>query len=558
MTADVQVQFDVPARMRDGVTLRANIFRPAGADPRPILLWRHPYGKDAPGETAWCGFDPVQTARRGFIVVIQDTRGRFASDGEWRPFRFEGTDGHDSIEWAARLPGSNGRVGMLGGSYHGNTQWLAALERPPSLRAISPMMTWSDPLDGLFARGGAVELGLAVVWTMITGLGHLDRLGLDPGETKRRTDAAIEDWDRLDADGYWGLPVGEAAVLQRHGFPRLGGAEMPADAGTIESCRVAGLHGRVGVPSLNTAGWHDLFLQGTLDNFRAMAEIGADARLVVGPWAHEVFADPIGDRVFGLRSGRDGAPAHREGDWNDLQLAWLGRRLQAASGGEPEEAPVRIFVMGRNRWRDEDTWPPRRARPERWYMQGDGRLAPGEPGHPVSSSEFVYDPEDPVPTTGGSLSMSPGHRPGPVEQAEVEQRNDVLIFTSSPLDRELEVTGRLHVVLCAQSSAPSTDWVARLCDVNPDGRSYNVADGILRVNGDAQRRQHHVIDLWSTSIVFPPGHRLRVQLTSSCFPRWDRNLNTGDQGGTRSQIARQKVHLGAGAGSYIELPVIRT
>ena len=303
----VRVEFDAEARMRDGAILRANVYRPDGAGPWPTLLARTPYGKDLPPTAGW--LDPVQTAERGFMVVIQDTRGRFASDGEWDPFRFEREDGFDSVEWAARLAGSNGRVGMYGASYWGNTQWMAAAERPPSLTAITPSVTWSDPMDGLFARGGAVELGLAVPWTLAQGFAHLLRVCAD-GDRDAAVGRMVDDWDRLREDGYWDLPVSGMPVLGRHAVPDLGSIRALDDAGIAERCRVDGSYDDVDVPAFQLGGWHDIFLQGTLDNHRAMVDRGVESRLLVGPWTHMDFADPVGELCFGLRASKDGMPAH--------------------------------------------------------------------------------------------------------------------------------------------------------------------------------------------------------------------------------------------------------
>jgi hypothetical protein len=218
---------------------------------------------------------------------------------------------------------------------------------------------------------------------------------------------------------------------------------------------------------------------------------------------------------------------------------------------------VRIFVMGRNQWRDEPAWPPFRARQERWFLRAEGSLTQDGPAADERPSEFVYDPAVPVPTVGGHTVISPGYPAGPRDQASVEGRPDVLVFTSAPLPEDLEVTGRLQVILHAESSAPSTDWVARLCDVHPDGRSYNLCDGILRVCSGAEACERREIDLWSTSNVFLRGHRLRVHVTSSSFPRWDRNLGTGNQHKSAYQLARQRIHHDANQPSYIPLPAIR-
>jgi putative CocE/NonD family hydrolase len=551
----VAVEFDVPTRMRDGVTLRANVYRPEGTGPWPTLLARTPYGKDLAQHVSW--LDPVQAARRGFLVVVQDTRGRYASDGVWDPFRFERQDGYDAVEWAAKLPGSNGRIGMYGGSYWGNSQWLAAAGQPPSLAAISPSVTWSDPMDGLFARGGAVELGLVVPWSLEQGLDYLRRTARDAAELRRRVTAVLDEWDRLDTGGYWDLPVHDIEVLRRHGVPDLGSIRALDDPSIAEWCRVRGYYDRVDVPTFHIGGWYDIFVQGTLDSYQAMAARRGDARLIVGPWTHPGWADPIGEQLFGIRAAKDGVPAHPCGDVNDFQLAWLRGHLDPGADITLPEAPVRIFVMGRNEWRDERCWPPSRAVRRRWYLHASGGLGNAVPdAEEEQSSQFTYDPLDPVPTVGGNTVMWPGYPGGPMNQARVEARRDVIVFTSAPLADDVEVTGRVLVVLHAASSAPSTDWVARLCDVHPDGRSVNICDGITRVSSAAGECGRHEIDLWSTSNVFLRGHRIRVDVTSSSFPRWDRNLNTGNQRDSRWQTAQQRIYHAPARPSYIELPVI--
>lgn len=550
----VVVDFDLPVPMRDGTVLRANVYRPADGGPWPTLLTRLPYGKDLPNVVG--KLDPVQVAARGFVVVIQDTRGRFMSQGEWDPFRFEHEDGFDTVEWAARLPSSNGRVGMYGDSYFGNSQWAAAIANPPSLSAISPALTWADPMDGLFARGGAVELGLNYPWTLQQGFDLLQRLPLSDSERRRRIASLAADIDQLSARGYWELPVGNAGIVRRHSLPDLGGLRALCDPTIAARCSVSDHYDEVAIPTLHTAGWHDIFLQGTLDNYVALAALGRDARLVVGPWTHMEFADPIGDLHFGLNGARFGAPAHLHGDLVDFQLAWFRHNLTSDADAEMPSKPVRLFVMGRNQWRDENHWPLTRSRRQCWFLRTDRSLTIEAPATSDAPAEFFYNPADPVPTTGGNTVMAPAYPAGPREQGIVEARKDVCVFTSQAFDRELEVTGRIKVVLHTQSTAVSTDWVARLCDVYPDGRSFNLCDGIIRVEKGADSLGRHEIDLWSTSNVFLPGHRLRVHITSSSFPRWDRNLNTGDQGSAHFEVARQHLFLDGNRPSWIELPVI--
>jgi putative CocE/NonD family hydrolase len=265
------------------------------------------------------------------------------------------------------------------------------------------------------------------------------------------------------------------------------------------------------------------------------------------------FGDKIGDQMFGVMAMRDAA-AFPNGAWSDEVLAFLGSHLVDDSPAT-EAPPVQLFVMGRNEWRSEESWPLERTRFEKWYLHADGNMSTAVPPVEATQSEVVYDPADPVPTHGGTLILNPFER-GPVDQAHIEARSDVLVFTSQVLEEDLEVTGPLLVRLHVASSAPSTDWVARLCDVGTDGRSLNLADGIVRIDVGADVCREVEIDLWATSNVFLAGHRIRVQITNSCFPRWDRNLNTGNQSEPGFTTALQRLYHDAGRPSYIELPVV--
>jgi putative CocE/NonD family hydrolase len=547
-----QVEFDVPARMRDGVVLRADVYRPAGEGPWPTLLVRTPYNKSDAWGNWWNGFSPTEMARKGFMMVIQDVRGRYASDGSWEPLLHEGLDGADTVAWAAELPGSNGQVGMVGGSYCGHTQWRAAIEQPPALKAITPLMTWIEPRDGLVARGGATELSVNVAWSLACGFDWLSRQGLDGDQIAARAGAMIGDFDGLATDGYWDLPIAELPALRRQDPPPFVALGESNDVDATQHMRISGNHARVQIPSLHTGGWYDSFVQAPIDSFLTMRELGQGAQLIIGPWVHSHFDSRVGDRDFGVMSMR-AAAAHPNGSWSDEVLTFLRRYLTDDSPSRTT-APVRIFVMGRNVWRDEATWPLERASNQRWHLHADGALSTSALPDAAAPSEIDYDPADPVPTCGGPLNLHPGR--GPFDQDHVEARDDVLVFTSDVLEDDLEVTGRIRVRLHVQSSAPSTDWVARLCDVDPDGRSLNVADGILRLDSGAEQTREVEIDLWSTSNVFLAGHRLRVQVTNSCFPRWDRNLNTGNQRGSEFVTAHQRVFHDARRPSYIELPVV--
>lgn len=552
--SQISIDLNVEVPMRDGTILRADVYRPAAPGSYPVLIQRTPY--DRTGSLNVLTFDALTAVKRNYIVVQQDTRGRFGSEGEWLPWAYEQQDGYDTVVWASRLPGSNGKVGMFGGSYTGQTQWATALTKPPGLAAIAPQITWSDPADGLMFRGGAVELGLNGWWTLLQNLSQLPKVIAEPGDLLAALGTTVHDFDSLPTEGYWGLPAGQLPALTRAGLPDIGVQRGLQDPETTEECRVAGHHDQVSVPSLNIGGWYDVFGQGTLDNYVAMQERGVPTRLVVGPWTHVSFFNfgQIGDRNFGMMS----AVAPGAATMTDFQLDWFEHHLRDGSDTEDPSAPVLIFVMGINQWREEQSWPLARAVATPLYLHDDGALSFDEPTHEQSHTEFVYDPADPAPTCGGNLVMSSQFPPGPKDQAAVESRPDVLVFTTPVLTEDLEITGRVTAELFAATDGPTTDWVVTLCDVDENGTSHNIVDGIRRVTTEPGRIDATEIDLWSTSIVIKAGHRIRVQVASSNFPRWDRNPNTDIDvdDPSKFRVAHQTIHHDAQRPSRLMLPVI--
>ncbi|WP_409474813.1 CocE/NonD family hydrolase [Streptomyces sp. HC307] len=311
------------------------------------------------------------------------------------------------------------------------------------------------------------------------------------------------------------------------------------------------------MPTFQVGGWYDIFGQGTLDNFTAMRGAGRSATLIMGPWAHTNWQHVVGDVNFGFGANSDFMGMR--GRLHDLQFDWFRRTIGDGEAPEPDTGKVLLFVMGINQWRGETEWPLSRAVDTDFHLRADGCLTPEPPSTAEQPEEFTYDPMDPVPTTGGALLMSDEFRPGPLDRTAVEAREDVLVFTTEPLAEDVEVTGRVRVVLFAATDGPSTDWVARLCDVDEHGVSRNVADGVVRVRAATPgEAAEHVVDLWSTSIVFRAGHRIRVQVTSSNFPRWDRNLNTGEpeESATTARVARQHIFHDSTRPSRIVLPVV--
>lgn len=551
----IEIEFDVPVPMRDGTVLRADVYRPAGTGSFPVLVSRHPYDKSTLIDGQ---LDTKAMVRAGYIVVHQDVRGRFASDGDWLPWKHEREDGYDTIEWAASLPNSNGKVGMFGGSYRGSTQWSAAIAGAPHLVAIAPITTWSDPEDGLLFRGGAIELGLNTYWGLITGLGQIPKAGHSPEETMNRLLATVREHDTVATQAYWQLPAGSLPALEASGQPDLGVTRALTDPATAEESRVGSRYDEIDTPILGFAGWYDVFLQGSLDNYIGMRTRGRTARLVVGPWDHTTLAAPfrggqVGEVNHGLSALTPGGKTV-----TGLQQEWYDHWLKEMPATDAHESGVLIFVMGINRWRSEDEWPLARAEDTPLHLNEDSTLTWGSPEIDEACSAFAYDPADPVPTCGGTLVMSPEYPAGPFDQRDIESRADVLVFTTAPLEKSLEITGRIRATLFASTDGPSTDWVVRLCEVDPNGVSRNIVDGIKRLRTEPGRVDEVEIDLWSTSIVVPAGNSLRVQVTSSSFPRWDRNLNTGEPvtEGTTMRAAQQRIFFDRSRPSRVILPII--
>jgi putative CocE/NonD family hydrolase len=537
--------------MRDGTVLRANVFRPddGGAGTYPVLLMRLPYGKDFPLGSSLV--NPAQVARRGYVVVVQDVRGTFTSGGEFSPFVDEGQDGADTVAWAATLPGANGVVGMYGGSYMGFTQWAAARQQPPALRAIAPMITWAEPHQGVITRNGVQELGLSASWTLQRGLDRLSRRYRDdPQALGRALYALVRELDGLPREGYFELPLDRYGPLARLDLDDAYGEQLRrmGEAEYFAPMRQTSDYERVALPALHVGGWYDVFLDGTIRNFQGMRAAGQpDQYLLIGPWTHGSFEGVVGELDFGFAASA--AFMNLQSDLVTFHLTFFDRYLKGLANGFENRPAVTYFVMGANTWRTSETWPPAGAQPRAWYLHsggrangaaGDGMLGPSRAEHePVDT--FVYDPASPVPTIGGATLLHPLLKSGPRDQRAIEARGDVLVYTSEPLSEPLEVTGPVSTTLYVASDAPDTDFVARLVDVSPDGAAISVTDGIVRLRhraglpglaphaapvarGEVTKVE---VDLWATSIVFPPGHRVRLHVTSSSFPRWERNLNTG-------------------------------
>jgi uncharacterized protein len=559
---DVRIERDVPVPLPDGTTLRADLWRPAGGAPAPVLLQRTPYDKGF-ALVVQGGLDPARAVAAGYAVVVQDVRGRYASDGTFEPFADEAADGAATIAWLAGQPFCDGRVATYGGSYAGATQLLAAAGGAPALRAMLPHVTTADYHGGWMYEGGAFQLGFALPWARNLAGGELERRkerGEDVAALQERLDAELAD----PVPAYRRLPLVDQPLLAELAPYYLDWLAHPArDAYWGARSARDGL-AALAVPALHLGGWHDVFLGGTLATYEDLVgRSAAGQRLVVGPWAHAGWGDAVGEVIYGPEASRYAL------DMTDLHLTFFEDALNG--GGSTEAPPVRIFVMGSNRWRDEDAWPLARARTRPLHLRADGRLTWEPPATGEGARGYVYDPADPVPTSGGRTLM-PGHEAsialGQRDQRPIEARPDVLVYTSAPLERALEVTGHVRLVLHAASSAADTDWTAKLVDVQPDGRALSVTDGIVRARYrdgaerllEPGRPERYEIEVGATSIVFAPGHRIGLEVSSSNFPRFDRNPNTGGViAHTRAdelRTAHQTVFHDAVRAPHLELPIV--
>lgn len=567
--AGVDVEHDVPVPMRDGTVLRADVYQPRGDGPHPVLLQRTPYDKRFAQNFVYQ--HPLWYARHGYIVAIQDVRGRYSSDGTFYPGRNEATDGADSIAWAASLPGSSGKVGTYGFSYPGMVQLLAAAERPPALACAAPGFTGGDFYDGWTYQGGALNLAFAVSW-VIQFLAVPEALHKGDREAAARLAAAGGELDSL----YAAQPLTDLAVLRETGVAEyfFDWIEHEARDSYWEELSMYGRYDRVEVPCLHLGGWHDSFIEGTLRNYAELsARAGDDAaerhRLVVGPWYHIPWGRHTGCEDFGPEA---------DNDLDLVHLRWFDRWLKGDEAALSEEAPVRLFMMGANRWREADSWPPAGTRVEDWYLHsggrasslgGDGELS-REPPADEPPDTFAFLPVAPVPSRGGRSCCLPESAPmGPCDQAPIEVRNDVLVYSTPPLERDIEVTGTVELILFAATDRPDTDWTAKLVDVDETGRAINLCHGIVRArfrNSTARpeplepgRVYEYTIPVGSTCNLFRRGHRIRLEVSSSNFPHYDVNPNTGaplaEATLLDSAVATQLVFHDADRASRLRLPI---
>jgi len=590
----VTKEADVSARMRDGVILKADVYRPATKELVPVILMRTQYGKAAAQVQPSRFQTPAWFASHCYLVVIQDIRGQYASQGTFYEYANDRDDGYDSVEWAAHLTGSNGKVGMYGSSYVGATQWLAATATPPSLKTIVPSNTASDYYDGWTYEDGAFRLAFIQNWMMET---IVSSAAANRGDAKlsaslREEGKDIAKWMHfLPYDQFPPFHPGDPAVAPYY-FDAIKHSSENAywKAFSIES-----RYSKVDVPVLAFDGWYDAFLNGALRNFNGMRTEGANElarnnqRIVIGPWEHLGWGRP--DSPVSPRLKAIGPVANSP--VNELMLAWFDHFLKGKDSGVITGPRVDYFEMGENKWHSSAEWPLRDTQYQKWYLasgghaasvMGDGVLTmthPGTSDHATSgdasgpatanaeSDEFVYDPSNPAPSVGGHSCCSWTSGPqGQFDQSAIEQRSDILVYSSQPLKVPLEVTGPITVTLYASSSVPDTDFTAKLVDVFPDGTAVNLNNGIQATRFreslsdpspiEPGRIYQYHIHIWPTSNLFQPGHRIRLEISSSDFPQFAPNPNTGEVFGasTKWHAANQSIIHDSMHPSEMTLPVI--
>ncbi len=516
----VNVDQDVEVLMRDGCSLQADVYRPAQApEELPVLVLRTPYDRRVTNQTVMA---PAEWyASQGFIVVCQDARGRFASDGEFDPFTNEALDGHDTVEWAARLGGSTGEVGLYGASYAGYNQLLTAVTRPPSLKAIAPVISGSDLASEWIYPSGVLNLNFVVWWSAFLGLDMAKRSG---------DDEHFQALAAIVADPTAALALSPSAVEPLMKLPfyrRFIGAEVDDDWWSEN--RVLSRISSIDVPTILVGGWYDVFNEGSIAAFRQLAETSDEHRLLIGPWCHVPWSAYMGDLSYGGQAW---------GNVVDHAVAGFFR-YHLKGEGKPSESPVSYFTIFDNVWAEADQWPPGGTIPRRWFLGseglansagGDGTLTE-EPSAGDSPDYFVYDPAGPVPSLGGFSCCFEEVAPlGPRDQRPIEARRDVLVYTTEPLD-ELLLAGPGYVDVWISTRAVSADYLVRLCVVEEE-ESINISEGIVSLSEEeiAETGDNGLqlrISLRNIAAKVRTGSRLRLHITGGSFPAFPINPQTG-------------------------------
>jgi putative CocE/NonD family hydrolase len=560
---EIRIERHKAVPMRDGVILYADVYMPAAPGKYPTIVTRTPYGsqRDAVHQNM------MKFAQRGYAVVVQDVRGRYESDGKWEPFQDEAKDGYDTIEWAATQPFSNGKVATQGGSYLGHNQWQAASLNPPHLVAACPSLASTNIYANWITMGGAFRLSFNYGWGVVR---MPNRIMLPQYfHTENYTPEELK-----YANILMHLPLNDGDL-------QSAGAVVPHYRDWIKhesyddywkSISDEERFNKIDVPTYVSGGWFDIFVMGTINGYMGMKNKGATpearrgARMIIGPWGHGP-SQSYGDVDF--------TPAALVEQF-ETELSFFDYHLKGIKNAIETDKPVRLFYMGANQWRSETDWPIPGTKYQELYLgnngnansvRGKGTLSFTKPAK-SGTDTYRYDPQSPVPTTGGNNCCGTPTPSGPRDQRTLEQREDVLVYTSEFLEKPLTIAGPVKMKLHAATDGPDTDWMIKLVDVHPNGFAMPVSEGILRAKFregldkikllTPDKVYEYEIEMTGTANVFQPGHRIRVDITSSNFPQFDRNPNTGEPLGTstKTRIAKQSIHFGGTEISHILLPVV--
>jgi putative CocE/NonD family hydrolase len=574
MSSTVRIERHVAVEMRDGVRLATDVYLPDGPGPFPTLVTRIRGARSSGFIVGVLILNPLEAVERGYAVVVQEVRGRAGSEASWHPFVHELDDGADCLEWVLAQPWCDGRVGTYGTAYSASTALYLSASGRDEVKALAVLGTGADIHDGWVYTNGAFELGWNVYWAYMTAAETIKRLDVDEEtrkELQREYERAIIEAPAIAAR----LPISDHPLLDRVGETQYREwLDHPDYDDYWASFDILALAGRLRAPMLSLIGWHDNFLKSHFDLYRALAG-RAPHRLVVGPWEHTSYVSPfstsrVGAAEFGPRAVSGVALS------TPLLLDWFDRWIRGADTGPA--GGVRYWQLGEDEWREAEAWPPPSGE-QRWFLRsgggantrhGDGILATAPATGEEPADSYLYDPLDPAPTVGGKTLMPTIMTAGTEDQSAVEERSDVLCYTSPVLTTPVVTHGPVTVELWAASSAADTDFTAKLVDVLPDGRTLNLADGIVRARYRESTRQRSAplepgvatrfeIDLWDLAHTFLPGHRIRLEISSSNFPRFDRNTNTGNELGVDGpddvSTAAQQVFHDAVRPSALVLPV---
>jgi putative CocE/NonD family hydrolase len=559
----IRIDSLVPVPMRDGVKLYADVYRPRREGKFPVLVTRTPYGVQRDGMHE----HKVQFAQRGYAVVVQDVRGRYQSEGKWEPFRSEAEDGYDTIQWAAVQPWSNGKVATEGGSYLGHVQWRAASQAPPNLVTFFPAVASTSIYNNWAYLGGAFRLSFNYGWGVV-------RMPARIMLPQYWHDAAYAPEELRYENILWSLPLGRADLAaSNHAVQHF--RDWITHSSYDDYWRAISDEERfsnIKVPGHTFGGWFDIFLAGTINGFAGLRARGGseiarrESKMIVGPWGHGA-SQKFGEVDFGPVAMRD---------LFAREVRWYDHYLKGVDNGIDREPPLEIFFMGINRWVHGTDWPLPGTRFTPYYLasgggansaRGDGRLGPAQPSG-APSDRYGYDPNSPVPTVGGNNCCGTPTAAGPRDQRVIEARHDVLVYTGEILKEPVAIAGPVKLRLHAATDGRDTDFAAKLVDVHPSGFAMNVAEGVLRARFhkgldrpellEPGRPYELEIDLIATANVFLPGHRIRLDVTSSNFPQFDRNPNTGEPLGVSDKVrtANQTVFHSAERPSRLILPVV--